>query len=339
MITGPLLDSATSKGPPDRTLPATLMTAAMLAMLVVLPGPSARADDGQGQTTVGLIVLGTPALAATKRGTVVGAGKDGRIDAGARVRWTITVTNTGNTVVSAVTVDDPKAGPVRCPATLLLPGQSLTCTVDDHTITSAEVAAGVVTNVANASAAAQGGRVVAQPAFARVPLPTGKPFIVFPPPLWLPGFPDGLPGHPDVEGPDSDGPETGGTVVGGTATGGTATGGSATGGSATGGSVAGGSVAGGSGPAGPGSGPGGSPGNGSGAGPGWAEPGSSDGHGGASPAPGGHRDARPPVAVAGGQPDEPGRGGLELVVLGTVTAGCALAALGALGARRTRRRR
>ncbi|WP_261559941.1 DUF7507 domain-containing protein [Frankia tisae] len=302
----PLLDSAAPKGLPARTLSAALTTAALttaalLAMLVVLPGLPARAGSSSPETTVSLIVLGTPGLAATKRGILVGAGKDDKIGAGARVRWTITVSNTGNTVVSAVTVDDPKAGPVRCPATSLLPRQSLTCTVADHTITPEEVAAGIATNVANASATAQGGRVVAAPAFASVPIPPDKPFIVFPPLPWLPGFPDGLPGHPGSGGPGFAGPVTGGAV---------------------GGAAVGGGAAGGSGQAGPGNGPG-----------------SSDGHDGASSAPGAQRDAQPPVAVAGGQPDEPGRSGFELVVLGTVTAGCALAALGALGARRTRRRR
>ncbi|WP_161849122.1 hypothetical protein [Frankia sp. ACN1ag] len=289
----------------------------LLAMTVVLPALPARADGDSAQTTVGLILLGTPALAATKRGTVVDADRDGRIGPGDRVHWTITVANTGHTVVSAVTVHDPKAGPVRCPAPSLLPKQAVTCTVPDHTITSAEVAAGVITNVANASAAAQGGRVIAPPAFASVPIPSGKPIVVFPLPPWLPGFPGILPPHPGFDGPDFGGPGFGGPAAGGAI-------------------VGGGAVAGGSGP-GDGSGPG--PGNGSGGGPGRTEPGSSQRHGGVSPAPGSQQAAHPPVAVAGGQPDEPRRSGLELVVLGTVTAGCALAALGALGARRTRRRR
>lgn len=320
-IRRPPAGPATPKGLPDRPLSAALTTAlttaVLLAMTVVLPALPARADGDSAQTTVGLILLGTPALAATKRGTVVDADRDGRIGPGDRVHWTITVANTGHTVVSAVTVHDPKAGPVRCPAPSLLPKQAVTCTVPDHTITSAEVAAGVITNVANASAAAQGGRVIAPPAFASVPIPSGKPIVVFPLPPWLPGFPGILPPHPGFDGPDFGGPGFGGPAAGGAI-------------------VGGGAVAGGSGP-GDGSGPG--PGNGSGGGPGRTEPGSSQRHGGVSPAPGSQQAAHPPVAVAGGQPDEPRRSGLELVVLGTVTAGCALAALGALGARRTRRRR
>ncbi|MCM3922523.1 hypothetical protein ND748_12745 [Frankia sp. AiPs1] len=321
---------ATPKGLPDRPLATALATAVLLAMMAVLPGLPARADSGSAQTTVGLIVLGTPALAATKRGTAVDTDRDGRIGPGDRVHWTITVSNTGNTVVSAVTVHDPTAGPVRCPATSLLPKQATTCTVPDHTITAADVAAGVITNVAHASAAAQGGQVIAPAASASVPIPPVKPIVVLPPPPWLPGFPGGLPHHPDFDGPDFDGPGLDGPGLDGRGPDGPVVGGAV---------VGGGAVAGGSGP---GSGSGTGPGSGSGGGPGRAEPGSSHRHGGASPAPGGQQDAHPPVAVAGGQPDEPGRSGLELVVLGTVTAGCALAALaalGALGARRTRRRR
>ncbi|WP_256788587.1 MULTISPECIES: hypothetical protein [unclassified Frankia] len=319
----------------------------LLVMMAVLPGLPARADSGSAQTTVSLIVLGTPALAATKRGTVVDADSDGRIGPGDRVHWKITVSNTGNTVVSAVTVSDPTAGPVRCPARSLLPKQAVTCTVPEHTITPADVAAGVVKNVANASAAAQGGRVIAPPAFASVPIPTVKPIVVFPPPPWLPGFPGGLPHHPDFDHPDFDGPDFDGPGLDGPGLDGPAVGGAVVGGGAvTGGSGSGnGSGTGPGGGTGTGTGPGGGPGTGTGpgdgpgTGPGRPGPGSPQRHGGASPAPGGQQDAHPPVAVAGGQPDEPGRSGLELVVLGTVTAGCALAALGALGARRTRRRR
>ncbi|MCL9794321.1 DUF7507 domain-containing protein [Frankia sp. AgKG'84/4] len=279
---------------------------ALVAGMVPLAGMPAMAATSS-QTTVGIVVTGTPALTVTKTGTVVGVDKDSGSGAG-RVRWTITVSNTGNTMLSGLTVSDPKAGPVDCPTTSLVPRQVVTCTTADHVITAADVAAGVVTNVATASAAAPGGQVVSPPASARVPIPTAKPgFVFFPPPGIF-----GVPGAPQ-DHPDSDEPRSAGAAAGGPG-------------------VAVGAGAGSGGAVGAGSGP-------DAAGPGNAGPGSPPGQDGLPPAAGERQRVPAPVAVAGGQPDEPGRGGLSLVLFGAVTAAGALAALGILAGRRTRRRR
>jgi hypothetical protein len=62
-----------------------------------------------------------------------------------------TVTNLGTTTLHDVTVSDPSTGPATCPSTTLAPGQSMTCTVPDHTVTAADANVGHVTNTATAT--------------------------------------------------------------------------------------------------------------------------------------------------------------------------------------------
>ncbi|MDT8913237.1 LPXTG cell wall anchor domain-containing protein [Amycolatopsis sp. PS_44_ISF1] len=85
---------------------------------------------------------------------------DGRIGAGDRISWTITVRNPGAVTVRGIEVHDPTAGPVTCPATVLAPGQAMTCTTTPHTVTAADVRAGRVRNVATASGTDPGGKPV-----------------------------------------------------------------------------------------------------------------------------------------------------------------------------------
>ncbi len=51
-----------------------------------------------------------------------------QIDIGTPITWTYEVTNTGNTALNNVAVDDDQGLTVSCPSTFLLPGQSMTCT-------------------------------------------------------------------------------------------------------------------------------------------------------------------------------------------------------------------
>ena len=95
-----------------------------------------------------------PALTVVKGGvldmTVVAP--TGRADAGDRIVYTLTATNSGNTTLTGVTVTDTKAGALSCtptqPATLL-PGEHITCT-GSYTLTQADIDAGTVHNVATA---------------------------------------------------------------------------------------------------------------------------------------------------------------------------------------------
>lgn len=70
---------------------------------------------------------------------------------GERITYTYTVTNSGNTELSDVTVVDDRVTDVTCRATTLAPGASTTCT-GTYTVTEADAVAGEITNVAVATA-------------------------------------------------------------------------------------------------------------------------------------------------------------------------------------------
>ncbi|GAB2588407.1 hypothetical protein GCM10009593_29220 [Microlunatus antarcticus] len=110
--------------------------------------------------------VGSGALRLDKTaGTPVDVDGDGRVDAGDRITYGLTVTSTGTATLTGVTVDDPLLGPVGCPAGPLAPGAAVACTAADHTITQAEVDAGAVVNRATASALTpEGERLTSAPA-------------------------------------------------------------------------------------------------------------------------------------------------------------------------------
>jgi len=90
---------------------------------------------------------------------------NGLTDAGDRIAFTFTVTNTGALPLSGISVSDPTAGSITCPAPSLATGASETCTADNvYTVTAADEAAGSITNTATASGAPAG-----------TTLPTGSP--------------------------------------------------------------------------------------------------------------------------------------------------------------------
>ena len=75
---------------------------------------------------------------------------NGEVDAGDTIDYLFLVTNTGSVTLSGVRVNDPKADPVSCPATVVQPGASVTCTAT-YTVTQADVNSGSVDNTATAS--------------------------------------------------------------------------------------------------------------------------------------------------------------------------------------------
>ena len=104
--------------------------------------------------TVTIVAPGVGALVLHKSGSVVGSAV-----VGAKVHWVIRVTNTGTAAVTAIHVSDAKAGTVSCPSTALAAGASETCTVPDHTITAADLAAGATTNSAFATGQTSSGPI------------------------------------------------------------------------------------------------------------------------------------------------------------------------------------
>ena len=94
----------------------------------------------------------TSTMTLTKSAAVADLNGNFKIDLGDKITWSLLVKNTGTTTINTVAVSDPNAGPVTCPVTSLAPGASTTCTAAVHTITQADVDAGIVSNTATASA-------------------------------------------------------------------------------------------------------------------------------------------------------------------------------------------
>ncbi|MBU2696248.1 DUF11 domain-containing protein [Pimelobacter sp. 30-1] len=119
-----------------------------------------------------------PRLALVKEaGDLVDANGSGRADAGDTIRFTFTVTNTGNVPVREVAITDPTlqdAGvTITCDPTRLEPGEVATCTADsDYEVTQADVDRGAVANVATAGGTdPDGAPVTSDEARTRTPLP------------------------------------------------------------------------------------------------------------------------------------------------------------------------
>ena len=91
------------------------------------------------------------------------------------IDYTLVATNDGNVTLTNVTIVDPKLGTLTCtppqPATLA-PGATLSCT-GSHTITQADLDAGVVTNVATATGTPPSGPNVSDTDDASVPSDAG----------------------------------------------------------------------------------------------------------------------------------------------------------------------
>ena len=114
--------------------------------------------------------------------------------AGSVVPYQFLVTNGGLETLTALEVQDATLGTVACPITTLLPapglGSSVVCT-GAHTLTQAEVDAGVVTNTATATALNPANQpVTSNPSTVRLVVGTAprlalQKFVVEPPPYTL----------------------------------------------------------------------------------------------------------------------------------------------------------
>ncbi len=161
LASGTLTNTATATGtPPSGTPPVSPPST------VTVPSPAVGA------------------LSLVKSAHAVDVNRDGVIDAGDRIDWSLLVTDTGSATVTGIRVSDPTAGAVTCPATRLAPGTSMTCTAPPHTVTAADVTAGHVRNTAVASGTHGGTPISSPPSSAQVTTHAATP-----PPLAFTGVP------------------------------------------------------------------------------------------------------------------------------------------------------
>jgi uncharacterized repeat protein (TIGR01451 family) len=160
---GVVTNTATAKGTP--------VCAAPLVQPVVGNATPAAADCTTVvslPSTTATLIVATSILRLAKSAQLIDTNGNGAADPGERVRWTITVTNAGTATLRGIAVSDPTAGRVSCPTTTLRPDATMACTVPDHVVTQADVAAGEIRNIATARATGPDGPVDADPAIATV---------------------------------------------------------------------------------------------------------------------------------------------------------------------------
>ena len=88
-----------------------------------------------------------PAITVLKTGTLV-LGANGRADAGDKINYTFSVTNSGNVTLSGVTINDPDATISGSPVSLAAGATDTATFTGVHTLNQAEVDAGTFTNTA-----------------------------------------------------------------------------------------------------------------------------------------------------------------------------------------------
>ena len=115
------------------------------------PGP---VDSNTVVTPVAPVPAGVPAMTTTKPEPVLAtdADGDGLVSAGDTLAYTVTVTNTGETPLTEVRIDDAMLTPDSVTCALVLVGD--TCVLEGtYVVTMADVEAGALTNTATASSA------------------------------------------------------------------------------------------------------------------------------------------------------------------------------------------
>ena len=118
------------------------------------PGSAAAQSPPSDPSTVTIPVATVVSVSLDKLAVVDPISDQLGAKVGDTIHYTYLVTNTGNVSLTAVTVADPTIGPVTCPTPSppLAPLNSVICTADNaHTVTTADVDAGFVTDTATAT--------------------------------------------------------------------------------------------------------------------------------------------------------------------------------------------
>ncbi len=123
------------------------------------PGGPADAVTNTGSATVPL--TSAPAMTLAKTGILDDAlvAPAGRADAGDKINYIFTVTNTGNVTLSNVQITDPLIPSLACTVATLAPGDSDATCIGAYTLLQADVNAGSRANTATVKATAPGDAV------------------------------------------------------------------------------------------------------------------------------------------------------------------------------------
>jgi len=111
----------------------------------------------------------SPGISIDKAGVLATTVHD-PVQPGDLVDYTLTVTNTGNVSLHAITVSDPLVGPVTCPQTTLAVGAHMVCTAH-YALRQTNIDAGVVLNTASVDGQAPDGTPVDDTGDATVDVP------------------------------------------------------------------------------------------------------------------------------------------------------------------------
>ncbi|MCK9489060.1 MAG: hypothetical protein M0Q42_06625 [Xanthomonadales bacterium] len=128
---------------------------------VVNIATASASDPGGAQLTAQdststALVAGQPALSLDK--TITGG--DPYTHVGDVIDYSYLVGNPGTVTVQAISLTDDRIGTITCPASQLAPATSMTCTASD-TVQPADLTAGTITNIAQASGLTTAGVAVA----------------------------------------------------------------------------------------------------------------------------------------------------------------------------------
>jgi len=110
---------------------------------------SVSGSDGARTSLGGVASIMVDRAATVRDGVAVPAG---RVDAGDQVVYSYTVKNSGNLALMNVALTDTLRGPIRCPKTLLGPGESMKCSQAVVRLSQVHVDAGTLSSTATATA-------------------------------------------------------------------------------------------------------------------------------------------------------------------------------------------
>jgi uncharacterized repeat protein (TIGR01451 family) len=177
-------DSVTCTADTPHTVTQGDVDAGQVTDTATATGTGVRGGESapSGPSTVTVPAATVVSVSLHKLATVDPTGDQLGATVGDTIRYAYLVTNTGNVSLTAVTVDDPTIGPVTCPTPSppLAPLVSVICTADNtHTVTTADVDAGFVTDTATATGAGVIGGIsgASDPATATIPTAPATPLV------------------------------------------------------------------------------------------------------------------------------------------------------------------